>query len=162
MTSIADSSILAKLLGKRPGQRRAACDHGSLGRRPPGRRHVLDEFGVPGLRAGVVTGQRRSDLLDHPNALMSVRDLPHPPLRGMPKQVASTSQRRCINAWIGVLSGRNWPRQRRRMRQPRAVGLTTVRPPIWPPHYCDRAACNSPFSTFGIPSGCIGPSVSIV
>jgi hypothetical protein len=44
--------------------------------------HVLDEFGVSGLGAGVVTGQRRGDLLEHPDAGMPVRDLPDPALRG--------------------------------------------------------------------------------
>jgi hypothetical protein len=60
-------------------------NHGSSGRRPPGRRQVLNEFGVAGLGAGVVTGQRRRDLLDHLGAGPPIRHLPHPPLWGDPQ-----------------------------------------------------------------------------
>jgi hypothetical protein len=53
-------------------QDHCSSPYGSSGRRPPGRRHVLDEFGVLRLRVGVVARQRRSDLLDHPNALAAI------------------------------------------------------------------------------------------
>jgi hypothetical protein len=54
---------------------------GSSGRRPPGRWFVLDELGIAGLWAGIITGERRGDLLDHLGAGPPIRDLPHPPLR---------------------------------------------------------------------------------
>jgi hypothetical protein len=84
---------------------------------------------------------------------MSTRDLPHPPLRG-DAQAGCLHQPPAMQHRVDrVLSGGNWPRQRRRMRQPRVVGLITMRPPIWPPHCCDRAACNRSFSTLRVQVG---------
>src|SRR5215211_5707555 len=64
MTSIADSSILTNGLVSARGSGAQLVRPGYWeGDRRGGRRHVLDQLGATGLGVGVVTGQRRSDLV---------------------------------------------------------------------------------------------------
>jgi hypothetical protein len=158
-----NSSILASCSVSARGSGHAAREHGSSGRRPPGGGTCSTSSALPGW--GLGSSRASAAAASSATRALSCRPATCHTQRsgGMPRQVVSTSQRRCTTAWIGVLSGGNWPHQRRRMRQPRAVGLITMRPPIWPPHYRDRAACNRPFSTLRGPKwGCAGPHVSIL
>ena len=149
-----------KRFGERPRQRRPARDQGLLGREPAGRRHVLDELGATGLgssgASAVATSSATRTRACRPAICHAHRS-------GMPRQVASTSHRRSGTAWIGISSGGNRPRRRRRMRQPRAVGLGSR---------CDRpsghlTAVTVPLTAgysppSGSPVGGTGPSVDIV